>query len=988
MAYRRSCLTALRVVACEFLVALSLLCLWPHASMAQGMLPTKWLYSPIAQVNSVAYSPDGTLLAAGGTVNDIDAGVQIRTLATGALLCLPTAANDSVNTLAFSPDGKTLAVGGRKHTFSTSGAVRTTTYNAVLELWNLSTGKRIAILDTSADYSESIDVLAGIYSVAFSPDGTLLAAGGNSTTATQGGSVVELWSVSGRTRLRTLPTASNYGVASVAFSPDGKTLADGGAKIGRSVGILEIWNVSNGALLKALPTAANYGVVSVAFSPDGKTLADSGSTYLSSTGTYGGVLELWNVATGVLTQNLGTAARSSVTSVAFSPDGKTLADVGYTAGTDAALGVLELWSVAGGNQIAMAGAGNFVSTVAFAPDGKTLAYSGSANFGNAGLVQIWNVSTQAVAKTISTAEIAFIQSVALSQDGKMLAAIGEGYDTTGTAFNFLEIRSASTGALLASLPTAANDLTPSLAFSPDGKTLAVGGQNNANTPSGPRYSGVLELWNVTSGKLIASLPTAANVSVDSVAFSPDGKTLAVGGASYNTTALNLGVLELWNVATAKVITSQVQAASGSIYTSVAFSPDGATLAAGGRSYLGSLLELWNVAGGKRIASLNTTADNGVTAVAFSPDGTTLAVGGGQKPSNSAVLELRYIADGALRASLTPVLSTDPIYALAFSAGGNVLFVGAGSSLQVFSAITGSLLNHYFQYPSFNGLSSIAVSPGGLLAYGTNSGTLAVASAPYAHSFLDFNGDGSPDILLQNAVTGAIAAWYMNGSAQIGSAPFSLNPSVNYALVGVGDFAGNGTTTLVLQNRKEDTIAFWYAGGVNNATITGGDYVLPNPFPGWKVVGVGDFNGDGKSDLVFQNRTTHQIVIWFMDGPVYQGGASLSYYPPAGWEVVGTGDFNGDGKSDLVFQNQSTGQIAVWFLDGVTYLGGTLLTSVPDPGWQVVGIADYNHDGYPDLLLQNLTTHQATVWYFQGTAFQYSAILSPFPPSGWSIVGPR
>ncbi|MCW3100866.1 MAG: (Myosin heavy-chain) kinase [Chthonomonadaceae bacterium] len=987
MASRRTCLTALRALVLGSFVALALLCLWPHASMAQGALPTKWLYSPIGQVYSVVYSPDGTLLAVGGA-NNADAVVQIQTLATGAVLCLSTAASEVVTSVAFSPDGKTLAVGGRKHTYSTD--LSTASYSAVLELWNVSTGKRIATLDTSVDYSDSTFALAGVNSVAFSSDGTMLAAGGDSRTGSKGGGVVELWSVSGRTRIRAFPTTANAGIASVAFSPDGHTLADGGERQAAStgIGVLEVWNVSDGTLFESLNTAAADGVLSVAFSPDGKTLADGGRSFNSPSGGYSDILELWNVSTGTRTQSLGSAARSLTTSVAFSPDGKTLADVGESTGVDTAHGVLELWSVSGGNRIAMFDAGSFVNTVAFSPDGTTLAYAGQANFGNAGLVNLWSVTTQTVIKAISTAEIGLVQSVALSPDGKMVAAAGEGYDTSGQGFSLLEIRSASTGTLLVSLPTAANDFAPSIAFSPDGKTLAIGGENSTDTPTGTHYSGVLELWNVSTGKLIASLPTAANIIVNSVAFSPDGKTLAIGGANFSPTAINFGVLELWNVSTAKLITSQVQTAIGSVYTSVAFSPDGKTLAAGGRFNGGSLLELWNVASGKRVANLNTAADNGVNSVVFSLDGRTLAVGGAKVPSNAAVLELLNVSDGTLRATLTSVLSTHPIRALAFSASGRVLFVGTDANLEVFSAATGTLLSYYFQYPYSNGPGSIAVSPGGLLAYGTGFGALAVAPAPYSNSFLDFNGDGFTDLLVQNSTTGAIAAWYMNGSAQVGSALFSHNPSVNYALVGVGDFAGDGTTALVLQNRSDDTIAFWYTGGVNNTVITGGDYVRPNPFPGWKVVGVGDFNGDGESDLVFQNRTTHQVVIWFMDGPVYQGGASLPYYPPAGWQVVGTGDFNGDGKSDLVFQNQTTGRIVVWYMDGITYIGGSVLSAVPGPGWKVVGVGDYNQDGSPDLLFQNRTTNQAAVWYLQGSTLQGSANLSPFPPTGWSIVGPR
>jgi hypothetical protein len=255
-------------------------------------------------------------------------------------------------------------------------------------------------------------------------------------------------------------------------------------------------------------------------------------------------------------------------------------------------------------------------------------------------------------------------------------------------------------------------------------------------------------------------------------------------------------------------------------------------------------------------------------------------------------------------------------------------------------------------------------------------------------FPDFNNDGNTDLLIQNASTNAIASWFMNGSTWISGAYFSLTPPSDFALVGAGDFSGNGATTLVLQSSITNQIAYWYTSGADNATIPGGNFVNTTPAAGWKVVGVGDFNGDGKSDLVFQNQTTHQIAVWFMNGYLYQGGVLLPVSPLPGWNVVGTGDFNADGLTDLVFQNQTTGQIALWYMNGTTYVGGTVLTTVPASGWKVVGVGDYNGDGSADLLFQNQTSNQAAVWYLNSGSFLGSSSLSLNPPPGWKIVGPR
>ena len=253
---------------------------------------------------------------------------------------------------------------------------------------------------------------------------------------------------------------------------------------------------------------------------------------------------------------------------------------------------------------------------------------------------------------------------------------------------------------------------------------------------------------------------------------------------------------------------------------------------------------------------------------------------------------------------------------------------------------------------------------------------------------DFNNDAHTDLLIQNSSTGQIASWFMQGSTWVGGAYFSLTPPIEYALVGAGDFSRNGATTLVLQSNVSNQIAFWYTNGANNATIPGGIFVSATPAAGWKVVGVGEFNGDGFTDLVFQNQTTNQIAVWFMNGAQYQGGVLLSATPVAGWKAVGTGDFNADGFTDIVFQNQTTGQIALWYMNRTTYAGGIVIPNVPAAGVKVAGVGDYNGDGYADLLLQNQTTNQATVWYLSNGVFQSANNLSLDPPAGWKIVGPH
>ena len=153
----------------------------------------------------------------------------------------------------------------------------------------------------------------------------------------------------------------------------------------------------------------------------------------------------------------------------------------------------------------------------------------------------------------------------------------------------------------------------------------------------------------------------------------------------------------------------------------------------------------------------------------------------------------------------------------------------------------------------------------------------------------------------------------------------------------------------------------------------------------------DLNGDGISDLVFQNTATGQVYAWFLDGTgasidlgTSRGIKSTGYLYDGsllGWQLAGMADVNGDGIVDLIFQNTATGQIYAFFLDGSgtainlatgsgikgsDYLyGGTLL------GWRLAGTADVNGDGIPDLVFQNTATGQLYAWMLDGSGASIS-----------------
>ena len=99
-----------------------------------------------------------------------------------------------------------------------------------------------------------------------------------------------------------------------------------------------------------------------------------------------------------------------------------------------------------------------------------------------------------------------------------------------------------------------------------------------------------------------------------------------------------------------------------------------------------------------------------------------------------------------------------------------------------------------------------------------------------------------------------------------------------------------------------------------------------------MVGTGDFNGDGKSDILWRD-TAGDVAVWQMNGTQIQSPAVILTLP-TDWKVAGTADINGDGKTDILWQNADTGQTAVWEMNGFTIANPFLMAAV-DNSWSAL-----------------------------------------------------
>jgi WD40 repeat protein len=443
-----------------------------------------------------------------------------------------------------SPDGMTTA------SFESDGSIH---------LWNVATGKELRRLKSPTHQYGAPN---------FSPDGKSLATIVTDLNSGQG--VVRLWDLATGKELRDFtPTVKNenqeiINLLNVFFSPDGKLIGalgqdnQGGATV-------RLWEAETGKELPRFMAARRNVNIPPVFAPDGKTAAVTTSD--DNTGT--SKLQLLDVATGKVIREIDDGNENGGFAALFSPNGKVLAVAGGNP-------LPKLWDTETGKELPALEVGdnnngNGASSVVFAPDGRTVAVGVGNADGSSGSI--------------------FLCDVASGKKLHELKGYQAGYGNVRVQFN-----------------DGSSPLSPSIAFSPDGKRLVATGKG-----------GSLRIWTTADGKEWRPVQGGHDGEVNALALSPDGKKLATAAGDLT--------VRLWDLVTGKELLSlkapepmQNPPDQMDIWpTALAFAPDGKTIAIG---WMDGILQVRNLTTGKEIQQYKGH-ENSVRAVLFHPNGKSL-----------------------------------------------------------------------------------------------------------------------------------------------------------------------------------------------------------------------------------------------------------------------------------------------------------------------------------------------------------------------------
>jgi RNA polymerase sigma factor (sigma-70 family) len=591
------------------------------------------------QVESIAYSRDGKLIASGGfgkiMLWEADTGKPLATLVRtvdDGDRSKPQQEHGHTFGLAFTKDNRRLVSVGSAGVQDGKG---------MYAFWNLADRK-----------TENDSIVFGsgrdwVRAVALSPDDKVAAVG------TDGG---KLFFLDTKTHESRNARVQLVNACSLSFAPDGKTLA-----VGTFKGVVLVDPATGTETKRFQPPGQARQVV---FARDGKSIwvgCDGGQFFAKDKDRPGSIVR-WDLETNTAAQTFQTVP-GMLLSLAVSPDGKWVASGGENAGPF-------LWDAATGKATDLDPGGKrvkpWVQGLAFAPDGKTLAVADTH-----GRVRVWDVATR---KELHQQDehTGSVLKTAVTADGKLAATAGG----DGT----IRLWDLGTGKPVRSWEADRMGSVFSIAFTPDGRSLLACG-----------WSGTLRLWDVTTGAEVRRYREEKSF-VRVAALSPDGKLVAASG----TGGMTITLQETATGKPVREITGHI-----SYLGSLAFSPDGRRVVSTGdmhsngqETFDDRSVRVWDVATGKLIHKIDGVRPHGTVAV--SPNGRVLAIGGtwGQETTGTVrfwdLATGKELEDRRLPGTSAVTFSPDGRYVVAADRDVRLIEAATGKVVQTFASGAGTV----------------------------------------------------------------------------------------------------------------------------------------------------------------------------------------------------------------------------------------------------------------------------------------------------------
>ncbi|MEI6205585.1 MAG: VCBS repeat-containing protein [Desulfuromonadales bacterium] len=250
---------------------------------------------------------------------------------------------------------------------------------------------------------------------------------------------------------------------------------------------------------------------------------------------------------------------------------------------------------------------------------------------------------------------------------------------------------------------------------------------------------------------------------------------------------------------------------------------------------------------------------------------------------------------------------------------------------------------------------------------------------------DFDANGIRDLVWWNSATGQVYMMLMTSATAVkGGGLIYTEADTRWRIAATGDINGDGKTDLIWWNKSTGQV---YAMLINGTTITGGSIIYTEPDTNWKIVAAADFNGNSKAELLWWNSATGRVAIGQTDGTNASTAKVIYTESNTDWRIAGAGDLDGDGKADIIWHNKTTGQVYGMQTNGSSVTNGALMYSEPNTNWEIVSVGNYNADNNADLLWWNQQTGQVYLMLMNGlTAAPGGALIYTEADTTWKIQG--